>query len=48
MPEVQAEFLQRGGRWIFVNFLYPEEHTDLLKILRSSRPKCSVPRSSKK
>jgi hypothetical protein len=43
-PAVIAEFMQSNGRWFFVNFVYPEDHTDLLAILKSPRAKCTVPR----
>jgi len=46
-PDVSAEFTQYKGHWIFVNFFYPEGG-DLLTILRSPRPTCSVPRPNKK
>lgn len=42
-PDVNAEFSEQEGHWVFVNFYYPDG-TNLLKILRSPRPKCSVPR----
>ncbi|MGH9616889.1 MAG: hypothetical protein ACRD28_09125, partial [Acidobacteriaceae bacterium] len=42
-PDVNAEFSEQEGHWVFVNFYYPDG-TNLLKILKSPRPKCSVPR----
>jgi hypothetical protein len=33
-PDVVAELVERNGAWVFVNFLYPDEHTDLLAVLR--------------
>lgn len=33
-PVVVVEVLRVGGRWVFVNFHYPREHTDLLRVLR--------------
>jgi hypothetical protein len=43
-PDVVAEFLNKDGRWFFVNFYYPSEGTNLMTILRSPRPPCSMPR----
>lgn len=44
-PQVTAEFSEHKGHWLFVNFCYPDG-TNILKILKSPRPKCSVPRLS--
>lgn len=44
-PDVRAELSEDNGRWLFVNFHYPDG-TNLLNILGSPRPKCSVPRDS--
>jgi hypothetical protein len=46
-PDVTCEVAENKARFVFVNFLYPNG-TDLLTILRSPRPKCSVPRSLNK
>lgn len=35
--EVIAEVGRRNGSWVFVNFHYPKEHTDLLRVLRRLR-----------
>lgn len=43
-PDVRVELADDNGRWLFVNFHYPDG-TNLLKLLRSPRPKCSVPRA---
>jgi hypothetical protein len=32
-PSVVAEIAQRGEAWVFVNFHYPGEQTDLLRVL---------------
>lgn len=40
---VSAELSKANGHWFFVNFYYPDD-TDLLTILKSPRPVCSVPR----
>ena len=47
-PDVRAEFVQSQGHWVFVNFLYPSDGSDLLKILRLPRPKCTNPLPAKK
>lgn len=44
-PEVTAEFSEHGRRWFFMNFYYLDG-TNLLNVLKSPRPECSVPRSS--
>jgi hypothetical protein len=44
-PEVVAEFVHQGDRWIFLNFFYPSAKTDLLTLLRPPRPKCTVPKA---
>ncbi|MDR3792011.1 MAG: DUF3828 domain-containing protein [Terracidiphilus sp.] len=41
-PDVIAEFVHEGDRWIFQNFLYPTAKADLLAILRSPRPACTA------
>lgn len=46
-PSVSVELMESDGHWIFVNFFY-SDGTDLLTILKSPRPKCSVPRPSRK
>jgi hypothetical protein len=33
-PDVVAELVERNGAWVFANFLYPDEHTGLLAVLR--------------
>ncbi len=43
-PDVVAEFTQDDGHWTFVNFYSTNPNTDLLSILKSPRPKCTVPR----
>jgi len=43
-PDVVAEFLQKDGHWFFVNFYYSSAGTDLITMLRSPRPGCSMPR----
>jgi hypothetical protein len=43
-PDVIAEFIHDGDRWIFQNFLYPSVKTNLLQILKSPRQVCTVPR----
>jgi hypothetical protein len=35
--EVIAEVARRNGSWVFTNFHYPKEHTDLLRVLRRLR-----------
>jgi hypothetical protein len=42
-PALNAELSSDSGHWIFVNFHYPDG-SDLLTILKSPRPACSVPR----
>jgi len=42
-PDVTAEFVEKGGRWFFVNFHYPDGG-DLLTILKSAKLPCSAPR----
>jgi len=46
-PSVSAELAKGDGHWIFVNFFYADG-TDLLTVLRSPKPECSVPRPSRK
>lgn len=41
-PQVTAEFSEHEGHWFFVNFYY-RQGGNLLEILRSPKPKCSVP-----
>lgn len=36
-PTVTAELVLRDRSWVFVNFHYPHEHTDLLAALRLAR-----------
>jgi hypothetical protein len=36
-PDVIAELVRRNGSWVFTNFHYPKEHTDLLRVLRRLR-----------
>jgi hypothetical protein len=45
-PDVIAEFMRQEDRWLFLNFYNPSKGTDLLSILKSPRPACSVPRTS--
>jgi hypothetical protein len=47
-PDVIAEFSQQNGRWLFTNFYYPDNRTDLLTILKSPKLPCSRPRPSTK
>jgi hypothetical protein len=42
---VSADIVENGGHWVFVNFFY-SDGGDLLKILKTPRPKCEAPRSS--
>ena len=42
---VSADIVENQGYWVFVNFLY-SDGGDLLKILKTPRPKCEAPRSS--
>ncbi|HTW34282.1 MAG TPA: hypothetical protein VMD53_06670 [Rhizomicrobium sp.] len=42
-PDVTAEFSGDGRHFVFINFHYPDGG-DLLSILRSPRPECSVPK----
>jgi len=44
-PDVTVEVAQRNGRWVFVDFDYPDGQS-LVSVLRSPRPKCTVPRAS--
>jgi hypothetical protein len=41
--DVIAEFVRQGGRLFFLNFYDPKGETGLVSILKSPRPKCSVP-----
>ncbi|MCU1284060.1 MAG: hypothetical protein JWO13_410 [Acidobacteriales bacterium] len=43
-PSVRAEIAERNGRWLFVNFYY-SDGTNLLGLLQSPRPKCSLRRN---
>jgi hypothetical protein len=36
-PDVIAEVVQRDGAWVFANFHYPREQTDLVTVLRQLR-----------
>jgi hypothetical protein len=47
-PDVKAKFQQTNGHWVFVDFLYPEDGSTLLKILQSPREKCTDPLPTKK
>jgi hypothetical protein len=47
-PAVSAVFSEKNGRWLFLDFYYPSDGTDLLTILRSPRPACTVPRPAAK
>lgn len=42
---VTADIVESEGHWVFVNFFY-SDGDNLLKILKTSRPKCEAPRSS--
>ena len=42
---VSADIVESEGHWVFVNFFY-SDGGDLLKILKTPRPKCEAPRSS--
>ena len=42
---VSADIVENEGHWVFVNFFY-SDGGDLLKILKTPRPKCEAPRSS--
>jgi hypothetical protein len=42
-PDVKCEVAEEKGHFVFVNFFY-RDGGDLLKILKSPRPVCSVPR----
>jgi len=45
IPDVIAEIARKSdGRWYFVNFYGPEMKVNLLSILKSPRPKCTVPK----
>lgn len=44
---VSVEIVENRGHWVFVNFFY-FDGGDLLKILKTPRPKCETPRSSSK
>ena len=43
-PDVVAEFVKKNGHWFFVNFYYPSERSDLLRILKLPKLPCSAPR----
>ena len=45
-PDLIVEFQEENRHWFFVNFYYAG-NSDLLTILKSPRPECTVPRSSK-
>ena len=47
-PDVKAKFQQTNGHWVFVDFLYPEDGSTLLKILQSPPEKCTDPLPAKK
>ncbi|MGA9528563.1 MAG: hypothetical protein WBS24_10645 [Terriglobales bacterium] len=47
-PDVKAKFQQSNGKWVFVDFIYPEDGSTLLKILQSPREKCTDPLPPKK
>jgi hypothetical protein len=47
-PDLIAVVARDGDRWYFVNFLFPSENTDLLTILKSPKPTCTVPREKAK
>src|SRR5207244_1798701 len=36
-PDVIAELVPKGNSWVFANFRYPTERSDLLKVLKSLR-----------
>ena len=36
-PDVIAELAPKGGSWVFTNFHYPRENTDLLRVLKELR-----------
>lgn len=36
-PDVIAELAPKGGSWVFANFHYPGENTDLLRVLKELR-----------
>ena len=36
-PDVIAELVPKGDSWVFANFRYPVERSDLLKVLKSLR-----------
>jgi len=38
-PDVVPELVRRHGSWVFMNFHYPRERTDLLSILKRLRQK---------
>jgi hypothetical protein len=42
-PDIIAEVAKDGGRWYFVNFHSPDRQINLLRILKSPSPACSVP-----
>jgi hypothetical protein len=44
---VSVDIVENEGHWVFVNFFY-SDGGDLLKILKTPRPKCEAPRSSSK
>jgi len=47
-PEVVVELAQQDGNFQIVNFLYPSNGTNLVAILKSPRPRCTVPRAAPK
>lgn len=42
-PDVIAELMPKGGSWVFANFRYPTEKTDLLRVLKQLRAQRSKP-----
>lgn len=44
-PDLIAVIERNIDHWYFANFLYPAETTDLLSILKTSRPHCTLPRA---
>ena len=47
-PEVVVKLAQQDGNFQIVNFLYPSNGTNLVAILKSPRPRCTVPRAAPK
>ena len=46
-PDVIAEFVRQGDHWVFLNFHYPSEKTDLLSLLNSPKSICARPLDQK-